>query len=260
MKTYQLKHQLKRVSHKATIHFENVIYQHTWYIFNPYQIAETLIFNADKTLLITSKKRITHGVWDYHKGDAFDFHIDGVCYVLHLVHLDNNLIIFELQDTKQYFILLSYQAIYTLNLTSLDSIEYYIKKLQLQVREQVEKPTYTTTTTNHIIPILVMGGLQGLDFWHHDSDEDTSNPSKDKPEKDEIDDEFEEWYEDENFMLDETEDNELECEDSLYDTFDEESALQGTEYEDDNYNEYGDLTEEEVIYDYLQNEEMDEDL
>lgn len=255
MKTYQFKHPLERISINATVHFEKGIYQHKWYVFNPTRITDTLTFNPNKSFILTDSGKDITGEWNYLGGDQFNLQINGAVYGLHLVHLDGNLLIFELHDTKQYFILISPLALNVLALTDLDSIEYYISKLNIQINAQIKNPSTSHNFTNNILPILVMGGIYDSLFWQHSFDHDhegigfetTKNDytDEDKDENDEFD-EDEAFDENEEDLID----NEIYPEDLVDDDQEYEEPIY-----DDGYTDYGGLSEEEIIYDYLESQE-----
>ena len=271
MKTYQLTHPLERTRKKDAIPFEHVFYNQHWLIFNPHKMQESLTFDSDGTFIVRSQSgKASKGQWIYKGGDAFKLTLDNGTYGLHLVHLDNNLMMFELHDTKQYFILVSEQCLKTINLNTLDAIEYYIGKLNAEISEQLKNPEGFQRVASHVVPIMVMGGLYHNASWFHESnhehqDKDDNHVSQDVY-QDELDDEveldlalddFDESIEDEGIMeddfvnvVDNNSYDDVEYEEPLYD--EEDTYEEG-------YGEYGDFSEEEIIYDYLQSQEEEDE-
>lgn len=281
MKTFQFSKPLKRISQGVNIQFENVLYQNVWHVFDVPVMTETMTFKPNQTLVVARSGKEVEGSWKYTGGDSFQLKLDGASYWLHLVHLDNNLLIFELYDTRMYSIFVSQNAMQTLALTSLDSIEYYIEKLKKQIHERVQNPSRSHGGSSNILPILVMGGVYSSlfrnhdhsDFFHPDSDKDGKQVSS----EDEFIDEEGEWNEDgemEDFSdvdndFEDIDDEEDGFEDIDGDGFEDVDNAQDVYYEqeddwveepvdtefDEVYDEYGGLTEEEIIYDYLENQE-----
>ena len=278
MKTYQFSKPFDRISGNDTIHYEKVMFNRHWMIFDPGKIKDHILFSSDGTYRKTASKTESVGHWKYLGGDAFELQNNGSTYGLHLVHLDNNLMIFELHDTKQYFILVSQQCLRSINLNSLASIEYYIQKVQVEVQERMAHPTHYQSVVSHVIPIMVMGGICNSLFWNHDRDDDkhdstdkeghayaTDNaddfdPNDDFDDEENFDDQYdfenEDGFEDEDDFEDdelnaENDDNEsTEYYEPVYDEPEYDEPYDEPVYEDES-SDYGGFTEEEIIYDYL---------
>lgn len=235
---------MKRVSEGTTIHFEPFLYHEKWHVFNPQQNPDTISFSPNGSFVDVQRMKVTQGEWKYLGGDVFQLLVNGESVGVHLVHLDTNLLIFELGDTEQYFILVSDRAFHLALFTDLLSIEYYIQKVDLLIKEHVRRPAGSHEGLVHIIPIVATGllfdSLSGL--FHSDDDE------KEFREGDGRD-----LNEDLFFDVDEFED-ELEDLDDDNEFFEEDQVDEEPIYESE-YDDYGGLTEEEVIYDYLQSEE-----
>lgn len=281
MKTYRLNQPLERISQESTIQFEKAMLQDKWYIYDSDQITDTIIFHADNTLELLKVFKNKKGEWNYMGGDLFSLHIDEKLDELHLVHLDNNLMIFEQGDTKKYLILISYHAMKSLSLNSLFNIEYYLKKVREQMREYTKNPSMFRQTVPYFMPIVVMGGLHHADFWsNHDDKEVEHKKERSEAESEMLDeglvegdmideDLIDRYYSDEEIdadLLDEepefaTSDNNVYVNDDEYDNQYEDDNENDEEYydtDDDKSNEYGGFTEEEIIYDYLESQEEDD--
>ena len=259
MKTFKLNHPLKRMQNENTLPFEKLICTQAWLVFDPEVMTETLSFYPNGTFVSQTKTSDAHGThpsalvrgkWLYQGGDTFQFTFEGGVYGLHLVHLDTNLMIFELHDTKQYFILISKKCQQTINLNSLDEIDYYIGKLNAEFIERTQHPSTFNGIAPDIVPIMVMGGLFHSLPWFHDSDNDDTDVHLAKDvNRDEYDDEAED-----DLRMDE---NEAYYED---DEFDDDEYVD-TEYIDDEdendnvYDDYTGLSEEEIIDDYLEDQD-----
>ena len=293
MKTFELKRPLGRIPQNVVIPFKKVLFKYTWLIFDPVCMSDTITFSPDGRFTKSMAGKVLNGYWKYQGGDAFQLKMEGASYGMHLVHLDSNLVLFELHNTKQYYILVSPNANVQYSFGSLDSIEYYIQKLKDMVDDSRMQPRRVNGLAGHVVPIIVMGALCDSLFWHHEPDwnagddhrvhrdveEDNSRADVDDREDelydeldgefdeldgefDELDGEFDEL--DDDFDLDESDNDFDESSGQFDDEFSEDVDDDGVEYMepvneeplyDNGYDDYGGLTEEEVIYDYLEDQD-----
>ena len=259
MKTFELKRPLGRIPQNVVIPFKKVLFKYTWLIFDPVCMTDTITFSPDGRFKKSMAGKVLKGYWKYQGGDAFQLKMEGALYGMHLVHLDSNLVLFELHDTKQYYILVSPDGYQQHSFGSLDSIEYYIQKLKEMVDDRRMQPRRENGLVGHVVPILVMGALCDSLFWHHDDDEPTDKHEVNRGTEeddfrddmyDELDREWEDEFDESNDEFDEDSSVEIADDDLEYmDPANEEPLY------DDGYDDYGGLTEEEVIYDYLQDQD-----
>lgn len=262
MKTFKLKKSLVRTNNKEKIPFEKIMFHNHWIVFDSQEMTKALTFHSDGTFEVTKTGKNNYepreGQWKYKGGDAFDFLFDDGTYGLHLVHLDSYLMVFELHETKQYFILVSEREPKNMKLNSLDAIELYIRQLKTEVAERLRTPDFFYGRAFDIIPVVIMGSVFQSVPWFHD-DKDDDNHKIDMNHKDdnldEFDDEAEEdvWW-DENDKSLETGERE-EDESYLDDEVDEPVYDEQSVYEDQLYDDYGGLSDEEIIYDYLESQD-----
>ena len=143
MKTYTFKQSLSRIHNLTAVSFEKFMLQNKWFVFDSEGITDSVIFHPNHIFEVNSQRKISFGQWKYFNEDYFELNINDACYGLHLVHFDNNLMVYELHDTKQYFILLSQQGMNTFSFISLEHIEYYIKRHKVQVYRHAPHTTIT---------------------------------------------------------------------------------------------------------------------
>ena len=302
MKTYKLSQPLDRKFTTIKFRLEDFMYKQCWYVFNPDGISEQFYlsdWNVFKILPLikvhsngtesndSSLGNFRQGKWKYKGDDLFLFDIDGCLYRMHLVSIDSSLIIFELGDTKQYFILVSKSFRKKHEKVSLLAIERHLG-LPCAVSEGDSASANDTLSANHsfdanctisntrpvssmrtaepgthqgffsrIINYVFLGGMFHAILGGHDHDKEHTEKTETKPTPDAL--------LDENLYYDE-------LADELADEFADEFADGGEYYDeaDEGYyddseeclygdpEDYGGLTEEEVIYDYLQSQEDDD--